>query len=79
MCQCMKVEHIIKYINCLFLIAYTVTCIDFEHFVAISRKILYFTYISADQKYVNPSMVIKLMVTNAPRKSYQLIHHREHI
>lgn len=79
MCQCMKVEHIIKYINCSFLIAYTVTCIDFEHFVAISRKILYLTNISADQKYVNPSMVIKLMVTNAPRKSYQLIHHREHI
>lgn len=69
MYQRMKVEHITKYINCLFLIAYTVTCIDFEHFVAISRKILYFTYISADQKYVNPSMVIKLMVTNAPRKS----------
>lgn len=79
MCQCMKVEHIIKYINCLFLIAYTVTCIDFEHFVAISRKILYLTYISTDQNNVNPSMVIKLMVTNAPRKSYQLIHHREHI
>lgn len=69
MCQCMKVEHITKYISCSFLIAYTVTCIDFEHFVAISRKILYLTYISADQKYVNPSMVIKLMVTNAPRKS----------
>lgn len=71
MCQCMKVEHIIKYINCLFLIAYTVTCIDFEHFVAISRKILYLTYqyISADQKNVNPSMVIKLMVINTPRKS----------
>lgn len=71
MCQCMKVEHITKYINCSFLIVYTVTCIDFEHFVAISRKILYLTYqyISADQKYVNPSMVIKLMVTNTPRKS----------
>lgn len=71
MCQCMKVEHITKYINCSFLIAYTITCIDFEHFVAISRKILYLTYqyISADQKNVNPSMVIKLMVTNTPRKS----------
>lgn len=31
----MKVEHITKYINCSFLIAHTVTCIDFEHFVAI--------------------------------------------
>lgn len=71
MCQCMKVEHITKYINCSFLIVYTVTCIDFEHFVAISRKILYLTYqyISADQKNVNPSMVIKLMVINTPRKS----------
>lgn len=69
MCKCMIIEHITKYINYSFLIAYTVTCIDFEHFVAISRKILYLTYISADQKYVNPSMVIKLMVTNTPRKS----------
>lgn len=61
----MKVEHYTTYKTCSLLIAYT--GIDFEHFVVMNRKILYFT--CADQKYVNPSMVIKLMVTNPHQKS----------
>lgn len=52
------VEHYTTYKNCSFLIAYP--GIDFDT--------LWQSAVSVDQKNVNPSMVIKLMVTNPPKK-----------